>query len=105
MDIASVNSSIFLEVKKDGIIEQIAISAGGIAPIPTFLDKTSQFLQSKKIDSATISKAMDIARQEVSPISDIRGSKEYKLLLLGQLILAHFIKLFPEYLNFEEVYA
>jgi xanthine dehydrogenase small subunit len=27
---------------------------------------------------------------EISPISDARGSKEYKTLLLGQLLKAHF---------------
>jgi xanthine dehydrogenase small subunit len=29
---------------------------------------------------------------EIAPISDARGTKEYKRLLLRQLFLAHFIK-------------
>jgi xanthine dehydrogenase small subunit len=61
-----------------------------------FLQKTSAFFKGKKIDEEIIQEAIEIARGEISPISDARGSKEYKSLLLGQLIKAHFIKLFPE---------
>ena len=39
---------------------------------------------------------------EISPISDARGSAAYKKLLLGQLIKAHFITLFPA-LNVEKL--
>ena len=30
--------------------------------------------------------------EEIAPISDVRGSKEYKRLLLRQLFLAHIMK-------------
>ena len=40
---------------------------------------------------------------EISPISDARGTAEYKRLLLRQLIFAHFILLFPERINAEEL--
>ena len=105
LDIASVNSAIFFEINDIGILNNVSISAGGISPIPRFLEQTSKFLESKKINSELISEAMDLAKSEVKPISDIRGSKEYKLLLLGQLILTHFITLLPEAVNLEEVYT
>jgi xanthine dehydrogenase small subunit len=35
-----------------------------------------------------------MARLEVTPISDVRGTAGYKRLLLGQLVLAHFSVLF-----------
>ena len=104
LDIASVNTAIFVEVGPNNFIENVYLSAGGIAPIPTFLTKTCQFLLSKKIDSTTIATAIELARDEVTPISDVRGSKEYKLLLLAQLLLAHFLQLFPNILSLEEVY-
>ena len=105
LDIASVNSAIFFEITNAGFLKNVSISAGGISPVPKFLEKTSKFLESKKLNSELISEAMELAKTEVKPISDIRGSKEYKLLLLGQLILTHLITLLPEYVNFEEVYA
>ena len=44
----------------------------------------------------TVLGVIEIMKTEISPISDARGTKEYKTLLLGQLIKAHFMKLFPE---------
>ena len=104
LDIASVNSAIFIELKEDKI-SSIFLSAGGIAPIPLFLQKTCDFLQSKTIEPETIISAIETAKKEISPISDIRGSKEYKELLLGQLILTHFMTLFPGKIQLEEVYT
>ena len=77
-------------------IKEARISAGGVAPIPLFLEKTSQFLAGKTINEELIFQVIEIMQSEISPISDARGSKEYKALLLGQLIKAHFIKLFPK---------
>ena len=33
---------------------------------------------------------IEVAKTEIAPISDARGTKEYKTFLLGQLIKAHF---------------
>ncbi len=94
LDIASVNSAIQILVKND-VVESVNISAGGIGPIPTYLSKTSAFLLGKQLNSETIKEANDVMQSEVSPISDVRGSADYKRLLLRQLFFAHFIKLFP----------
>jgi len=102
LDIASCNSAITLKVI-DNKIECIDISAGGVAPIPLKLIKTSEFLQDKNISSKLIKEAGEILMQEISPINDIRGSAKYKKMLLRQLLYAHFIKLFPEYVQFSEV--
>lgn len=100
LDIASVNSAIMISTES-GIIKSILLSAGGISPIPLFLENTSQFLLNKKVNSEIILEALKIAQSEISPISDIRGSEEYKRLLLNQLIKAHFIKLLPELIEAE----
>ncbi len=89
LDIASVNSAIFIKIENK-IIKEAHISAGGLAAIPKYLEKASKFLLNKKINDENINNAVRIATDEVKPISDIRGSKEYKLLLLKQLIYAHF---------------
>ena len=95
LDIASVNSAIAITIKGD-VVERAAISAGGVGPIPLYLQKTSEFISGKRVDRELIRDAIEIAQTEVSPISDARGSKEYKRLLLGQLITAHFVELFPK---------
>jgi xanthine dehydrogenase small subunit len=93
LDIASVNSAISITMNGD-VIESTGISAGGVGPVPMYLQKTSAFLKGKIINEEAISEAIVIAQTEISPISDARGTKEYKSLLLGQLIKAHFITLF-----------
>ncbi|NIA29313.1 MAG: 2Fe-2S iron-sulfur cluster binding domain-containing protein [Actinobacteria bacterium] len=96
LDIASVNSAMLL--RRDGdVIVDAGISAGGVAPIPLTLSKTVDFLRGEKLSAQTVKKAAHIAQSEISPISDVRGSAQYKRLLLRQLIFAHFDVLFREY--------
>ncbi len=100
LDIASVNTAMLLEVN-DNKIAGARISAGGVSPIPLFLSKTSDFLIGKNISIELVLDAVKIAKSEISPISDIRGSLEYKELLLSQLIKVHFITLFPQIITSE----
>ena len=102
LDIASVNTSMSVETDNE-IINEIHISAGGVAPIPLYLTKTREFLMNKEIDSELIAEAALIAVSETSPITDARGSVQYKKLLLRQLLFAHFLKLFPLKVNYEEL--
>jgi len=95
LDIASVNTAISLLMAGD-IITDASISAGGVGPTPAYLSMASEFLKGQVISEKLIIKATQIAQTEISPISDARGTEEYKRLLLSQLIKAHFIKLFPE---------
>ncbi len=95
LDIASVNSAI--TVKTDGnIIHKALLSAGGIGPVPSLLMETSDFLTGKELNTDTLLAAETIIQKEISPISDIRGSVQYKRLLIRQLFFAHFMEMFPE---------
>ncbi len=90
LDIASVNSAICLTLQDD-IIQDVRIAAGGVAPVPKLLEKTNAFLKGMSLDETTIDQAIAIAQTDITPISDARGTADYKRLLLGQLIKAHFI--------------
>jgi len=95
LDIASVNSALKIE-KQGNFITKAVLSAGGIAPVPKYLRNTSGFLTGKEINPETIREAADYLQKDISPISDVRGSKEYKELLLKQLLFAHFFRIFPD---------
>lgn len=95
LDIASVNAAVKLKLIENKIYE-IHASAGGVGPIPLYLAKTCIYLREKEMNEENIMSATKILQEDISPISDIRGSKEYKSLLLRQLFFAHFIELFPE---------
>jgi xanthine dehydrogenase small subunit len=101
LDIASVNTALFITVE-DSIIIKARLSAGGVGPIPFLLKGASSYMQGKELSSSTILRTIEHALSEVSPISDVRGTATYKRLLLKQLIKAHFMTMFP-YLEKEEL--
>lgn len=94
LDIASVNTAMRVRVK-GGVIAEAGISAGGVGPVPAFLPGASSLLEGRQVDENLVREIVEKARAEISPISDARGTVVYKRLLLGQLIKAHFITLFP----------
>ncbi|MCB1044973.1 MAG: FAD binding domain-containing protein [Acidobacteria bacterium] len=94
LDIASVNTAMHIRVQ-ESVITSARLSAGGVAPIPLFLRHTSSQLIGLTVNAETASWAAQMASDEAQPISDIRGSAEYKRMLLERLVLAHFISLFP----------
>ena len=95
LDIASVNSACSIKVK-DGVILNLHASAGGVGPTPIYLARTCEFLVGRELSMESIESAQEIMQHEISPISDVRGTAEYKRTLLNRLFFAHFIEMFPE---------
>jgi xanthine dehydrogenase small subunit len=95
LDIASVNTAITIATNGNSISDA-DVSIGGVGPIPKYLTKTSQFLVGKEITVATIKETEQLLQTELAPISDARGTEDYKRLLARQLFFSHFITLFPE---------
>ena len=104
LDIASVNSAIRLEMDGD-TIREAHVSAGGVAPVPKFLANTSAFLEGRVLSQETVRSAVKVMNDEIAPISDARGTADYKRLLLRQLFFAHFLELFPERFTLKELVA
>ena len=102
LDIASVNSAAKITMEDDKISEA-HVSIGGVAAIPKYLFETSAFLNGKTIDAKVVKEAASILQSEISPISDVRGSADYKRLLATQLFFAHFIELFPSNVQLEKL--
>jgi len=101
LDIASVNSAIQILVE-DNNISEVHVAMGGVFEIPKYLKKTSEYLTKKPLTSEVILKANDILQDEIMPISDVRGTSEYKRLLGRQLFFAHFTELFPEHFQLND---
>ncbi len=85
LDIASVNVAGVIEQEGDRIV-RAELSAGGVAPVPLYLARTSAFLTGREISDTVLEEVNEILQQEIAPISDVRGSAEYKRLLVKQLI-------------------
>jgi len=102
LDIASVNSAFLIEIEEN-VIKIIRISVGGVSPIPLFLSQTCNYLNGKALTPELVKNATEILNQEISPITDVRGSAEYKRLLARQLFFAHFLKFFPNRFDLNEL--
>ena len=92
LDIAAVNSALWLRLDK-GVIRDVRLSAGGVAPVPLFLEGVSASLKGQRLEEEAVFQAARSVGREISPISDVRGSARYKKLLLEKLILGHFQEL------------
>ncbi len=102
LDCAIVNSAIRMQCEQHHIRE-LSLAMGGVAPTPLLLKRTAHCLRGEKFTVARLKSALDIAQTEIAPISDIYGSATYKRLLVRQLIIAHFTKLFPAELTVREI--
>jgi len=80
--IASLGSLARVEGEK---IAEIRIAAGSVAPTPIRLRVTEELLTGARLTPETIEKARASARDEVSPIDDLRGSAAYRRAVIGDL--------------------
>lgn len=103
LDIASVNTACSVITDDADGMKEVIISAGGVGPTPRVLHKVCKHLTGKKISASTVREALQKLPDDISPMSDVRGSAAYKTLLLEQLIKAHFITLFPSMIKEEEL--
>jgi xanthine dehydrogenase small subunit len=102
LDIASVNTALKIVMEGDTIREG-CLSAGGVGPVPAYLARASAVMKGRVIDELLVLDVVRVAGEESAPISDARGAADYKRLLLGQLIKAHFLTMFPKALRMEKL--
>lgn len=74
----SVCSMGFALKESDGRIEDIRIAYGAVAPVIVRPNSVERYLRGKKLNQEIIPEARDLLEDEISPISDIRGSAEYR---------------------------
>ena len=66
--------------------QDIKIALGAVAPTPMRAVKAENVLKGRKIESASIEEAAQIASEEARPISDIRGSAWYRKEMVKVLV-------------------
>jgi CO/xanthine dehydrogenase FAD-binding subunit len=69
-----------------GVIEDVRLAMGSIAPVPLRLRKTELALLGKRIDRALLELARTTAAAEVQPIDDIRSTARYRAAVAGNLV-------------------
>ncbi len=82
ISIASV--AVYLE-KEKGLVSNARIAMGSVAPKPIRAFEAEKILLGKKLTITDIAKAAEVAASESNPISDIRGSAEYRRRMVSVL--------------------
>ncbi len=85
LDISSFTAAMLMK-RNDGHIESMRIAYGGVAPVVLRLTKTEAFLAGRTFEKDSFTAAGEIARAEVAPISDVRGSKDFRLQLAENVL-------------------
>jgi len=62
------------------------IALGAVAPTPLFAKEAGDALAGRPVDDQSIATAAAAARKIVSPITDMRGTKEYRVHVTGVLV-------------------
>jgi xanthine dehydrogenase small subunit len=88
LDIATFGAGIRIRAR-DGVIQQAAVAFAGVAPTVVRLPRTEVWLEGRPFTEAIFRQAGGIARSEIQPISDVRGSRDHRF-RLAENILAKF---------------
>ena len=83
--IASAVSSVTLD-RSSGRVQDTAIALGAVAPTPVRAAKAEETLRGHEPTPELIAEAAKIAKEDCSPISDIRGSASYRQALVEVLV-------------------
>ena len=86
LDISTFTAAIRIQLSGE-TIESAALAYGAVAPIVVRLRKTEQFLQGRAFTEDTMAEAGEQAICEITPIGDVRGSKDYRLQLARNVLL------------------
>jgi xanthine dehydrogenase small subunit len=86
LDISTVTAAI--RVRLDGeTIAEAAVAFGGVGPTVIRARKTEAYLRGRVLDEETMQQAGDVAVDEITPISDVRGAAEYRYQLARNVLV------------------
>jgi carbon-monoxide dehydrogenase medium subunit len=73
-----VGVGLLLTLKGRDACGDIRLALGAVTPIPVRLRKVEAFLRGKHLGAEALVQAGEIAATEIQPVSDFRGSAEYR---------------------------
>jgi xanthine dehydrogenase small subunit len=85
LDISSFTAAIAI-TRTDGHVASARIAYGGVGPVVLRLPNTEAFLGGQPFARETFAAAGEIARGEITPISDVRGARDFRLQLAENIL-------------------
>lgn len=85
MDLAVASTAVLLEIEGKKC-RRARIAAGAAAPVPLRLLEVESLLAGKELSPEILLQVQSLAEKCISPITDIRGTEEYRRRLIGVFI-------------------
>jgi xanthine dehydrogenase molybdopterin binding subunit/xanthine dehydrogenase small subunit len=90
MDISTVAACFALEVDDTGTITKARLAYGGVAALPVRARATETALVGKLWGDSTCEEVLPVLENEFTPISDVRGSANYRRQMIASLLRKFF---------------
>jgi CO/xanthine dehydrogenase FAD-binding subunit len=71
---------------RSGVVEDVRIALGSVAPVPLRLVETERVVTGKPITPSLLALAKKTAAAEIKPIDDIRSTSRYRVAVTGNLV-------------------
>jgi len=69
-----------------GVVEDVRIAVGSVAPVPLRLAETEQLVKGKRIEAPLLAMVRRTAAAEIAPIDDIRSTAKYRATVACNLV-------------------
>lgn len=83
MDIAVVGAGVCITLDDGGTCTAARVSIGAVAPTPLLVSDAADALVGTKVDDAALENMVEAVRAACDPISDKRGTREYRIKTAG----------------------
>lgn len=80
-----VSAAAYVEMDGD-MCNEARVAFGSVAETPIRVPEVEELLSGNELDSKTISEAAEAAKRSVAPVTDIRGTAEYRKAMCGVLL-------------------
>jgi CO/xanthine dehydrogenase FAD-binding subunit len=77
----------------DGMLSEVRIALGSVAPVPLRLSATERLVNGKKVDESVLHAARKAAAFEIRPIDDIRSTARYRVAVASNLVEEFLLRL------------
>ncbi|HEV8481568.1 MAG TPA: xanthine dehydrogenase family protein subunit M [Candidatus Eisenbacteria bacterium] len=75
-----------LRLDRDGLVEQVRLAYGSMAPVPLRARAAEEALLDEKLTAPAVARALAALERDLSPIDDIRSDREYRRIVAGNLL-------------------
>jgi xanthine dehydrogenase small subunit len=91
LDIATFGAAVRIR-EVDGVIEEAAVAYSGVGPTVMRLPRTEEALTGEPFREPTFRHAGRVARSEVTPLTDVRGGRDFRAQLSENILLKFYFE-------------